>query len=64
MLVGFNEEAYKQVLGGRPLRVVLVADDALRYEEAAGLIGVCSSAGVTSVRLADPSSRRGAGRRP
>jgi biopolymer transport protein ExbD len=50
---------YASVLEGKPLRVLLVADDRLRYEEAARLIGACSSAGVSTVRLADPSDRRG-----
>jgi biopolymer transport protein ExbD len=50
---------YGDVLAGQPLRVVLVADDTLRYEEAAVLIGICSAAGVDSIRLADPSARRG-----
>ena len=45
---------YAKVLGERPLRVRLVADDRLRYEEAARIVGVCTSAGVASIRLADP----------
>jgi biopolymer transport protein ExbD len=47
---------YARVLGARPLRVRLVADDRLRYEEAAKLVGVCTTAGVASIRLADPSA--------
>ena len=43
---------YNQVLRGRPLRVLLVADDRLRYEEAARVIGICSTAGVSALRLA------------
>jgi biopolymer transport protein ExbD len=45
---------YAEVLQGRPLRVLLVADDRLRYEVAARLIGTCSASGVSSIRLADP----------
>jgi biopolymer transport protein ExbD len=37
---------------GRPLRVALAAEDSLRYDEAARLIGVCSRAGASAVRLA------------
>jgi biopolymer transport protein ExbD len=48
---------YKEVLEGRPLRVLLVADDRLRYEIAAQVIGTCSAAGVNSVRMADPLGR-------
>jgi biopolymer transport protein ExbD len=44
---------------GRPLSVALVADEALLYDEAARLIGACSSAGVAAIRLAAvPASRR------
>lgn len=50
---------YASVLDGRPLRVRLIADDALRYEVAARLIGICNSVGVASIRLADPSSASG-----
>jgi biopolymer transport protein ExbD len=53
---------YNRVLNGRPLRVRLVADDRLRYEEAARIVGACSTAGVDSVRLADPSIRPRTGR--
>jgi biopolymer transport protein ExbD len=45
---------YTQLLGRRPLRVRLVADDRLRYEPAARIIATCSAAGVASVRLAQP----------
>jgi biopolymer transport protein ExbD len=58
--LGERLERYGQLLGGRPVRVVLVADDTLRYQEAADLIGTCSSAGVGSIRLADAAARRGA----
>ncbi len=47
---------YTKVLEGRPLRVRLVADDGLRYEQAARVIATCSSAGVAAIRLADPGS--------
>jgi biopolymer transport protein ExbD len=46
---------YAKVLGAGPLRVRLVADDRLRYEEAAKIVGVCTTAGVASIRLADPT---------
>ncbi len=47
---------YASVLEGRPLRVRIVADDKLRYEVAARIIGTCNAVGVSSIRLADPSS--------
>ncbi len=53
---------YAKVLGDRPLRVRVVADDRLRYEEAARIVGTCTAAGVSSIRLADPVGRPGAGR--
>ncbi|HEX8202703.1 MAG TPA: biopolymer transporter ExbD [Isosphaeraceae bacterium] len=53
---------YGTVLEGKALRVLIVADDRLRYEEAAGLIGACAEAGVAAVRLADPADRRGGSR--
>lgn len=46
---------YVQIMEKRALRVRLVADDALRYEEAARVIAVCSAAGVATVRLTDPA---------
>ena len=46
---------YVQIMENRPLRVRLVADDRLRYEEVARVIAVCSAAGVATVRLTDPS---------
>ncbi|SIN81711.1 Biopolymer transport protein ExbD [Singulisphaera sp. GP187] len=46
---------YVQLMENRPLRVRLVADDALRYEEAARIIAVCGAAGVATVRLTDPA---------
>ena len=48
---------YAEVLGDKPLRVLLVADDRLRYEYAARLMGACSVAGVSAIRLADPAGR-------
>ena len=51
---------YEKVLDGRPLRVRILADDRLRYEEAAKIVGTCTTAGVTSIRLADPG-KPGAG---
>jgi len=47
---------YASVLEGRPLRVRLLADDRLRYEVAAGIIGICNAVGVASIRLADPGA--------
>jgi biopolymer transport protein ExbD len=52
--LGERLRRYAQLLGRRPLRVRLVADDRLRYEPAARIIATCSSAGVASVRLAQP----------
>lgn len=56
--LGLRLRRYASVLDGKPLRVYLVADDRLRYEEAARLIGACSSAGVAAIRLADAGDRR------
>ncbi len=47
---------YAGVLGDRPLRVRIAADDRLRYEVAARIIGTCNAVGVASIRLADPAS--------
>jgi biopolymer transport protein ExbD len=55
---------YKSVLDGRPLRVRLSADDRLRYEVAARLIGVCNSVGVASIKLVDSASPDGPRRSP
>jgi len=52
--LGSRLRRYTQLLGNRPLRVRLVADDRLRYEPAARIIATCSAAGVSSVRLAQP----------
>jgi biopolymer transport protein ExbD len=50
--LGSRLKRYTRLLGRRPLRVRLVADDRLRYEPAARIIATCSAAGVASVRLA------------
>jgi len=52
--LGQRLRRYTQILEGRPLRVRLVADDHLRYEEAARVIAACSSAGVATIRLSEP----------
>ncbi|MBX6316285.1 MAG: biopolymer transporter ExbD [Isosphaeraceae bacterium] len=39
---------------GRPVRIRIVADEGLRFEEAARIIGACSLAGVAAVHLAGP----------
>ena len=54
--LGSRLRRYIQLLGNRPLRVRLVADDRLRYEPAAQIIATCSAAGVSSVRLAQPGA--------
>ena len=50
---------YAGILDGKPLRVRLSADDRLRYEVAAQIIGTCNTAGVASIRLADPAAEGG-----
>lgn len=45
------------LMDGRTVRVRLVGDDGLKYEEAARLIGVMSRAGVGTIRLAGPATR-------
>jgi hypothetical protein len=65
--LGKRLKQYTQLLDGKPLRVRLVADDKLRYEPAARLIAVCSSAGVSAIRLTPPGatpSLPGGGERP
>jgi len=52
--LGDRLRRYARLLGNRPLRVRLVADDRLRYEPAARIIATCSAAGVAGVRLASP----------
>jgi biopolymer transport protein ExbD len=54
--LGERLRRYAEVLEGRPLRVRLVADDGLRYEEAARIMAACSAAGVASIRLANPAN--------
>ncbi len=54
--LGERLRRYVEILEGRPLRVRLVADDHLRYEEAARVLAACSAAGVANVRLAEPRS--------
>ena len=44
---------YAEVLGDRPLRVRLVADETLRYEEVARIVAALSDARVASIRFAD-----------
>lgn len=46
---------YRAVLGRRPVRVTLAADDRLRYQDAASLVGACASAGVAALKLAAPA---------
>ncbi|QDV35140.1 ExbD/TolR family protein [Tautonia plasticadhaerens] len=50
---------YREQLAGEPVKVRIEADDRLRYEEAARVIGACSAAGVDSVRLAGSASEAG-----
>ncbi len=57
--LGDRLRRYTKILEGRPLRVRLVADDGLRYEQAARVIATCSAAGVAAIRLADPGSAQG-----
>jgi biopolymer transport protein ExbD len=57
--LGSRLSRYSQLLGKRPLRVRLVADDRLRYEPAARIIATCAAAGVASIRLAGPGGFEG-----
>ena len=57
--LGDRLRRYAAILDGRPLRVRLLADDTLRYEVAARLIGACNASGVSSIRLTDPSGGGG-----
>jgi biopolymer transport protein ExbD len=50
---------YRQVLEGRPLRIRLAADDRLRYEEAARILGACNAVGVASIKLVNPGAPEG-----
>jgi biopolymer transport protein ExbD len=53
--LGDRLRRYLKFLDGAPLRVRIVADDGLRYEQAARVISTCAAAGVTSIRLTDPT---------
>lgn len=46
---------YVKIMEGRPLRIRLVADDGLRYEEAARVMATCGAAGIHTIRLTEPS---------
>jgi biopolymer transport protein ExbD len=50
---------YAAVLDGKPLRVRISADDRLRYEVAARIMGTCNAVGVASIRLSDPAAAEG-----
>jgi biopolymer transport protein ExbD len=54
--LGDRLRRYVEIMDGRPLRIRLVADDHLRYEEAANVLATCSAAGVANVRLSEPRS--------
>jgi biopolymer transport protein ExbD len=54
--LGERLRRYSEVLLSRPLRVRLVADDGLRYEEAARVMAACSAAGVAAIRLTSPTA--------
>jgi biopolymer transport protein ExbD len=54
--LGERLRRYAGLLGNRPLRVRLVADDRLRYEPAARIVATCAAAGVASIRLAQPGA--------
>lgn len=57
--LGDRLRRYREQLAGEPVKVRIEADDRLRYEEAARVIGACSAAGVDSVRLAGSASEAG-----
>jgi biopolymer transport protein ExbD len=57
--LGATLRRYVGLLEGQPLRVRLVADDNLRYEEAARVVGQLNLAGVASIRLAAPDGAGG-----
>jgi biopolymer transport protein ExbD len=57
--LGETLRRYVGLLEGQPLRVRLVADDRLRYDLAARLIGQLNLAGVASIRLAAPDGAGG-----
>jgi biopolymer transport protein ExbD len=54
--LGKRLRRYTELLEGRPLRVRLVADDALRYEPVTRILATCSAAGVTAIRLTQPGA--------
>jgi biopolymer transport protein ExbD len=54
--LGDRLKRYAEILHGRPLRVRLIADDGLRYEEAARVMAACSAAGVATIRLTSPAA--------
>jgi biopolymer transport protein ExbD len=56
--LGDRLRRYVEIREGDPLRVRIVADDTLRYEEAARVMAVCNAAGVATIRLSDPASAR------
>ncbi len=62
--LGDRLKKYVAVLESRPLRVRLIADDRLRYEEAARVMAVCNASGVSSIRLANPSGGPAGGGAP
>ena len=45
---------YAAILADEPLRVRIIADDSLRYEAAARIIGAAAAAGADAVRLSGP----------
>ncbi len=53
--LGDRLKRYVVLMENRPLRVRIVADDPLRYEEVARVMAACSSAGVATIRLTGPS---------
>jgi biopolymer transport protein ExbD len=59
--LGRRLRRYVGLLEDRPLRVRLVADDRLRYEAAARLIGTMNEAGVAAISLASPDGEAGGG---
>lgn len=48
---------YREVVRDKPLRIVLYADDSLRYQAAAQIMGACSRARVETIRLADAQAQ-------
>jgi len=47
---------YRALLENRPLRIQVIPDARLHYGEAARVLGACSAAGATSIRLPEPSN--------